>query len=179
MSAERRVGLVFTLLPMALALGKAGQSPTQRLTVARFVENEVGVEVFVERGAAGTLRLGGTFTPLLAQFHVYSKDLPKRGVRGLGRPSLIQIVSPGAIYPAGALEANRPTNDVFIEALNLTLPVYPEGPVTLSLAVRTSRGHESKPTVLSITYAACSERTCLPPVIDKRISVAIPDSITR
>jgi len=147
------------------------QGPT-RVALAKFVESEVAVEIVLEQDEHGKASLVGTFAPLDSQFHLYSKDLPKRGLRGLGRPTLLQIVSSRSIKPAGALAASSPTLELFIRPLGMQLPVYPAGPVTLTLPI--SIITDRSVTQLSVTYMACSERVCLAPVIDKRIAVTIP-----
>jgi len=73
----------------------------------------------------------------------------------------------------GPLAADRETLDFYSEAAKQALPVYPDGPVTLRLPVKVSGNTASAPAELSVTYAACSRTTCLTPVVDKRITVAI------
>jgi len=114
--------------------------------------------------------LSGTFTPLEAGFHLYSHDLPRNGLYGQGRPTLLEIVSAGRIQLTGALVANQQT---VLWAQGLL--VYPAGPVTLSWPIEWVESSAAAPTELSITYMACNADTCLKPVIDKRVSVEIPD----
>ena len=73
----------------------------------------------------------------------------------------------------GQLVPDQPTVDLHVAALESTFPVYPAGAVTLRLPV-TLTARDSATAQLSVTYMACSERTCLAPVIDKRIAVRIP-----
>jgi len=166
---------LFPLLACAvvLSVGGATQAGPVRLSLATFVENEVAVEIVLVQDEPGRGRLVGTFTPLDPGLHLYSKDLPTHGIRGLGRPTRLQVVSSRSIKAAGALAASRPTLDLFIRPLGMKLPVYPEGPVTLSLPVSV-RTDASTAAQLSVTYMACSDRICHPPVIDKRIAVTIP-----
>ena len=93
----------------------------------------------------------------------------------MARPTLLELVSSASIRPAGPLVADQPTIELQVAALGLTFPVYPEGAVTLRLPV-TLAPKDSATAVLSVTYMACSDRICLPPVIDKRIAVRIPAS---
>jgi hypothetical protein len=165
-----------------LALAGAGgvaQEASPRVPLAQVVEGEVRVDIFIQRVPSGEPRLGATFTALRARFHLYGMDLPKDGVRGLGRPTLLQIVSPSAVEPAGPVVASRPTTGLLMRSLGITLPVYPTGSVTLSLPVRATPEREGGSTEVSITYMACSERTCLPPVVDKRLTVRVPGSMIR
>ncbi len=156
----------------------AAQSVPARVSLASFEENGVAVGIFFESVAPGKGRLDGTFTPLEAELHLYSKDLPKHGIRGLGRPTLLEIISPPSLKSRGALVASRPATERFVAALGAKLPVYPDGAVTLSLPVSTGRNGPVTGE-LSVTYMACSDRVCLAPVVDERISVKIPATVTQ
>jgi hypothetical protein len=85
----------------------------------------------------------------------------------------LELVSSASIRPAGPLVADQPTVDLHVAALETTFPVYPAGAVTLRLPV-TLTASNSATAELSVTYMACSDRTCLAPVIDRRITVTIP-----
>jgi cytochrome c biogenesis DsbD-like protein len=124
----------------------------------RLVQGDVEVVVRVRRHD-----LTATFTPRRSGFHVYSVDLPAAGVQGLGVPTRVQ--PSGGATATGDLVADQPVRSLDYPSLGLTLPVYPDGPVTLRLAVERSR---SEPEV-RVTYAACSEALCLPPVRDARV----------
>jgi len=163
-----------TLIPSVILLVAAGPSvQSERWLLTRFVEHDVAVEIALERDRSGKTWLVGTYTPSRAGFHLYGKDLPKAGIHGVARPTLLQLVSSGSIRPAGPLVADRQTIDLHVAALRSTFPVYPEGAVTLRLPV-TLTGRGSATAELSVTYMSCSDRTCLAPVIDKRIAVRIP-----
>jgi len=146
---------------------------SERWLLTRFAEHEVAVEIALERDQFGKAWLVGTYTPSRATFHLYGKDLPKSGIHGVARPTLLELVSSTSIRPAGPLVADQPTVDLHVAALESTFPVYPAGAVTLRLPV-TLTARDSATAQLSVTYMACSERTCLAPVIDKRIAVRIP-----
>ena len=147
---------------------------SERWLLTRFAEHEVAVEIALERDQSGKAWLVGTYTPSRATFHLYGKDLPKSGIHGVARPTLLELVSSTSIRPAGPLVADQPTVDLHVAALESTFPVYPAGAVTLRLPV-TLTARDSATAELSVTYMACSDRTCLAPVIDKRIAVRIPD----
>ena len=164
------------LAPIAcvIVLGAGGaRVQSERWLLTRFVEHEVAVEIALERDRTGKTWLVGTYAPTRAAFHLYGKDLPKAGIHGVARPTLLELVSSASIRPAGSLVADRPTIDLHVAVLGSTFPVYPEGPVTLRLPV-TLTARDSATAELSVTYMACSDRTCLPPVIDRRIAVRIP-----
>jgi len=164
------------LAPIAcvIVLGAGGaRVQSERWLLTRFVEHEVAVEIALERDRTGKTWLVGTYAPTRAAFHLYGKDLPKAGIHGVARPTLLELVSSASLRPAGPLVADRPTIDLHVAALGSTFPVYPEGAVTLRLPV-TLTARDSATAELSVTYMACSDRTCLPPVIDRRIAVRIP-----
>ena len=56
------------------------------------------------------------------------------------------------------------------------LLVYPAGPVTLRLQVILPAGAGWYDDELSITYMACSQTTCRPPMIGKQVVVRLPRS---
>lgn len=143
---------------------------TPSSTLATFTESGVTVEIAAQLKASGQGWLSGTFTPLEAGFHLYSNDLPRTGLNGQGRPTLLDIISPGPIRVTGALVANQPT-----EFYAQGLLIYPAGPVTLSWPIEWAGNSPSATTELSITYMACSEEICLKLVADKRVLVEIPD----
>ncbi len=166
MTAPRPAGRVrAAVLAAGLALGAiAGCAstarPAQAPSSARFTENGVTVDLSVDRwdGSAGTLT--AVFTPTAAGYHLYSLDLPPGGVDGIGRPISLRL--------RGGLEQTaRPTTGAAVHDLRLPgglppVPVYPDGPVTVTLPVH--RTQEGPATVL-VGYAACSEtKGCLFPV---------------
>jgi hypothetical protein len=142
--------------------------------LAQFTENDVSVKIEVRKYASGQLELLGTFIPTREHFHLYSKDLPRNGLNGLGRPTLLEVISSERIRLTGSLTAYQPTNDIYVEILGLSFPVYPEGPVMLGLPLEWTSQDRSASMELSVTYMACSDQKCLPPVVDKRFTVKLP-----
>ena len=139
--------------------------------LAGFTEREVAVEIALEHDAGGHAVLAARFTPTRAGFHLYGKDLPRAGLQGIGRPTRLDVVG-SAPRLSGALQADRITETLNVPLLGLSFPVYPAGPVTLRQPVDLSGG---TPTAeLSVTYMACSPRTCLAPAIDRRVKVQLP-----
>lgn len=174
----RRINGCARLAPIAgvMLLGAGGaRVQSERWPLTRFAERDVAVEIALERTQSGTTWLVGTYTPSRATLHLYGKDLPKAGIHGIARPTLLEVVSSASIRPAGPLAADQPTIELHVATLGLTFPVYPEGAVTLRLPVTLS-AKDAGTAVLSVTYMACSDRACLAPVIDKRIAVTIPAS---
>lgn len=180
--------LVFTALLFASIFGisilggcaapTAGQHKETAVARSRHLatvsENDVTVAIDFERDPAGDAWLVGTFTPARENFHLYSKDLEKNSKYGLGRPTLLEIASPGPVKPIGVLVTNQPVEYQYSRPLNESLPVYPVGPVILRLHIEFPPGEAPAQTELAVTYMACSDTTCLKPVIDKLVSVVIP-----
>src|SRR5881409_38361 len=84
------------LAPIAwLILLGAGATRVQseRWLLTRFAEHDVAVEIALERSRSGTTWLVGTYTPSRATLHLYGKDLPKSGIHGVARPTLLELVS--------------------------------------------------------------------------------------
>ncbi len=150
------------------------QASVSLTPLAAFSENGVTVEIAVEKTPAGPAWVVGTFTPLQAHFHLYSKDLPKNGLRGQGRPTLLEIASTGQVKPIGSPAASQPTFGQYSRVIEQSLPVYPDGPVILRQQIELLQSGVAAPSELSITYMACSEEFCLPPVIGRKVAVVIP-----
>lgn len=139
------------------------------------VHSDVAVKIEVKKSASGQMELQGTFKPTRENFHLYSKDLPKKGIRGIGRPTLLEVVSsPDTIKWTGELKVDQSPHDIFYQPMNLTLSVYPSGPVTLALPFEWVGNPGAVSLELSMTYMACSDQTCLSPVMDKHFTVTIP-----
>jgi len=142
----------------------ASSAPTAEPILATYTQNDVTVQITLKTLPNGQHALLGTFTPLRPHYHLYSKDLPRLGLHGLGRPTLMEIAPTPGLTLLGDLEANLPTFDHYSHALQQALPVYPSGPVTLTQRLVLSPQALSAPIQLALTYMACSEDTCLSPV---------------
>lgn len=118
-----------------------------------------GVHVALSLGTGERPELVARFRPVKAGFHVYSAHLPVGGVQGLGQRTSVQPA--GALRAAGPLRMSAPVHDLLIKPLHLTLPVYPNGPVTARMTVRRAGAGPSR---VLVSYAACSDRVCYPPV---------------
>lgn len=153
------VGAVF-------ALGDGRASGEHRIALAAFTDQGVTVSVALQQDTGGTATFAVTFTPDRPGFHLYSADLPPDGVDGIGRPLSL---SPGGVLRA----AGRPTTDVAarpepIAGAGVSVPVYPDGPVTATLPVTVTA---AGPATLAVGYAACSATECLPPVTGHMIAL--------
>ncbi|MFD0502291.1 hypothetical protein ACFQ0G_03595 [Streptomyces chiangmaiensis] len=144
------------LTPAAAALlftGCAGaQESGPSAVAAPFSDGGVAVSVRVESRDDG-LRVLADLRPERDGFHVYSLTLPDGGIDGIGIPTRIR--TDGALQPTGAATTAARERVVRPEGLDVRLPVYQEGRVTLELPVRRVEGSDRARVFL--TYGACSE----------------------
>jgi hypothetical protein len=141
------------------------------LALASSTENGVTVKIALVKNSAGQVFLAATFTPQLSGFHLYSKSLP---LDGEGRPTLLEIPSSSTLKAVGdSIES------AYSEVSSMgsdALLVYPAGPITLSLPVQLPDGKGWAQEQVSITYEACSDMTCLTPVVGKLIQIRVPEA---
>lgn len=138
---------------------------------AQFADQGVRVRVEIKDRTAAPTTLAATFTPQRPGFHLYSIDLPATGIHGVGRP--IKVVAQGALRSAGRLTTEAKVVMMPLAGTTLTLPVYPDGPVTVDLPVTTDG---QGPATVLVSYAACSPTTCMPPVTDHPLNLHITTS---
>lgn len=137
--------------------------------LAQFSDQGVTVVIGVKDRTATQATLVATLTPEQPGFHLYSIDLPADGIQGVGRP--ISLTVQGSLSVAGPLAAQTKATTLRLAGTDLTLPVYPDGPVTVDLPV--AIGAQSGATAL-VGYAACSESACLPPVSGHAVQLTLP-----
>jgi hypothetical protein len=144
---------------LAAAAGCGPHPPTVDLT-AEYREAGVTVTLLLHNGS-----LTATYRPDQAGFHLYSAALPPGGIDGLGRPT---VLAPGhGLTATGLAAADREPTTLHEVELGVDLPVYPDGPVTLTLPVVIS----GAPFEAVIGYAACSATKCLFPITDKAVTL--------
>jgi thiol-disulfide isomerase/thioredoxin len=141
---------------------RRGQDQATTAGQASFSEGGVDVTLTVHDSA-----VVATFRPQQPGFHIYSVDLPEGGVNGLGIPTRLAVR--GGLTATGPPTADQPVRLLELRGLSTRLPVYPDGPVTLTLPVR--RSGDSVEVVVS--YGACSATQCLIPVTDHVVSIAL------
>ena len=167
------------IIGLVLALGTGACSPGvvlktgQNLQLASYIDaiNNVSVSINMTRTADGTIRLAATFTPPPG-FHLYSKELPRGGKGGQGRPTLLELTDGTRMKALGELTENVSAGPSDYEPDGPL--VYPVGPVTLALAVALPDQNGWVEDQLSLTYMACTAAQCLPPTIGKLVQVRIP-----
>jgi hypothetical protein len=160
--ARRRAAIAVLLIGAALAIGgidAAGSHPTR--VTASVVKNGVKVSVVVSAD-----RVSVTYRPQRPGFHLYSITLPAGGVDGLGVPTRLAVR--GGLRPVGPPESDQPIRMLKPQGLNILLPVYPDGPVTITLPVARTASTSAQ---IVVSYGACSINTCLVPVADLTIPV--------
>lgn len=123
-----------------------------------------GVRVSASFQNASLIRV--RFEPLQAGFHIYSLTLPPRGVDGLGIPTRVEAGA--GLDASGPATSTVDAISLHIPELNVTLPVYPDGPVDIVLPVETDHPRDS---AVIVTYGACSDDVCLIPVRDLIVPV--------
>jgi hypothetical protein len=164
--------LVFLL--SACSLIKPGND-RGRETLAEFTESYVHVLIELVRTGDEQASLAATFTPTEADAHLYSMDLPKQGVNGLGRPTLIELPEGSSLQAAGGLQESVESNLDSVSAELPALAVYPAGAVTLTLPVNVPEtGNTPIDDHVLITYMACTSNGCHAPVLEKIVDVQIP-----
>jgi hypothetical protein len=151
------------------AVGCSSTPSTTTLATATRTQARVLVRVSLIDQARAGWQLRVVFVPPSPGFHLYSLDLPDGGVRGLGIPTRLNVR--GALIEAGTVTADKPTQLLDIAVLDVRLPVYPDGPVTLTLPVHHADGSSAQ---VLVSYGACSPSTCLAPVIDEAITISVP-----
>lgn len=158
------------LLFLAACASPPNLEPGSPLTLASFTENRVTVALFLELDSAGQVWLAAEFAPSGPDIHLYSMDIPREGVNGLGRPTLLELPPGSRMQAVGPLTASAEAAASDPDGL----PLYPAGPVVLRLPVALPPGEGWIEDSVSVTYMACAAGSCYPPVIGRTIAVRVP-----
>jgi len=137
--------------------------------------NEVDISVNLTRTLDNHLLLEATFIPPYG-YHLYSKDLPRDGDSGQGRPTLLELPSNSKMQAMGFLSESVASYMVGYEPDGPL--IYPDGPVTLSLPVKLPSIRGWVIDQVSLTYTACTAIECKVPTIDKLINVRVPGALS-
>ena len=141
------------------------------LPLASFTENNVDVLIRLEDDQQGGVILSASFNPPEG-YHLYSKDTPRIGLNGLGRPTLLELPANSLMTASSELMESVKAQVPDFEPRELL--VYPVGAVTLSLRVELPQGDEWADDFVSVTYMACSDTLCYPPVMGKLVPIRVP-----
>ncbi|MER5488493.1 hypothetical protein ABT024_35490 [Streptomyces sp. NPDC002812] len=132
---------------------------------APFTAGGVAVKVRAEFRDGG-VRILAELRPEQPGFHLYGIGLPNEGIDGIGIPTRIR--AEGGLGATGPATTDAKPRVLRPAGLDVGLPVYEDGTVTLELPVRRVEGADSAQVFL--TYGACSETGgCLPPVRDHEV----------
>ena len=143
------------------------------MPLASFTDSGNGVNVAVQLSHTvnGAFLLLATFTPPKG-FHLYSKDTPITGVRGQGRPTLLEMPAGAKTQAEGSLTESVPAE--MPGYVPDGAPIYPIGPVTLTLPVRLPDQAGWVVDRISLTYMACTDMIYTTPTVGKLVQVNIP-----
>jgi hypothetical protein len=172
MKRALQIILILTLLGITSCRPAPILEPGQTLELARSAENKVEVTIALFRDESGNFILSATFTPQLLNMHLYSKEIPRNGVGGVGRPTLLELAKDSALKANGELVEKIAASQTPLDSSELL--VYPAGPVTLSLPVLLPDGNGWVNDDVIVTYMACDDYGCRAPVEQKPIAVKIP-----
>ena len=145
------------------------------VTPASVVLEESGVQVELSYVGDDRGEIVAVFRPLQDGFHLYGPDLPRDGIDGAGRPTLLELSAVSGWSPAGELRSEPATTLQSLPSFDRPFPVFPDGPATLRLPVElVDATQQNGELVVSVTYMACSSSgLCLAPVIEREVSVPI------
>ncbi len=176
--------LVALAVPWLLLAGScapgqpAGTAQPAATRLASLTDSDVRVEVALEGAQAGQAVLAATFTPLEEGLHLYGKDLPRAGVGGVGRPTLLELTPASKMQARGTLADSVAAETEVLVPDTPALAVYPPGAVTLRLAVALPAGPAAGvDDQVSVTYMACNAQGCRRPVVGKVINVHLPGGL--
>ena len=163
--------LFFVLLSLSTSACQPTLEQNESIVLATSTQNSVEVAISMQRDDNDRLTLSATFTPQDPSLHLYSKDIPKTGVNGLGRPALLEIPDGSVIKVIGELTESISAQPP--DSGPQELQVYPAGTITLSLPVILADVNARTETVY-VTYMACNQQGCRPPVENKAIEIKLP-----
>jgi hypothetical protein len=159
------IGGALVVATVVLALLVVRPVPSAGATI-----EDSGVRVEVRHIASDGV-VEATFTPLREGFHLYGPDMPRDGIDGAGRPTLLEL-APGSRWRATGPASSDPAASLqTMPTFDLPFPVFPAGPATLRLPVRPPSDAAADLSV-AVTYMACSDAgICLAPVEGRVIPI--------
>jgi hypothetical protein len=171
MSLKNKFLFVFLFVATVLFISSCSGKKDETLLLNTFTKNSVTVSIYLERMQDGQDALVASFAPS-EDAHLYSKDIPRNGVEGLGRPTLLELTQNSQMQAAGTLIEGTPAQIPEFEPKELLID--PVGVVTLTLPVTLPTSEDWVDDEVSITFMACTDRGCKPPVENEVITVRIP-----
>lgn len=171
MSLKKKFLFVFLCVATAMFISSCSSKRGEMLLLETFTKNSVMVSIYLGKMQDGQDALVASFAPP-EDAHLYSKDIPRTGVDGLGRPTLLELTQNSQMKAIGTLMESPLAQIPEFEPKNLL--VYPSGVVTLTLPVTLPTSENWVDDEISITFMACSDNGCKPPVENEVIIVHIP-----
>lgn len=164
---RRIVGLMF----LVGALSSCGQQLASNVThvgSATHAERGVTVDIEIMVEEDGSASAMATFTPDNTAWHLYDTTMSANGVDGFGRPTRLDVIAGAS--STGETTADQKAYDLPIEPLGITVPVYPDGPVTLTTPFVSTDGSVD----VSLTYMSCgSDGGCTVPVFNRTVQITL------
>jgi hypothetical protein len=165
------IGVLPGIILFSLTIAACAPTPNLPIQLITFTKNDVSVSIDLKHSSAKNYVLSATFIPS-AGYHVYSKDLPRHGMNGIGRPTLLELTTASQMTALGSLTESVAAENFYFEHNEFL--VYPLGAVTLSLPIQLPIGDLWVKDEVKITFMACSSTQCKPPVEGKIVSIHIP-----
>ena len=166
----------FTRLAAFIGLAMAGIAVVIVVATLAFAPASVTLEesrVHVELRYTGGDRgeVVAVFHPVDDGFHLYGPELPRDGINGAGRPTLVEVSAGSSWHATGPLVAEPATTLMLVPTFDRAFAIFPDGPATLRLPVERDAGTPDAELTVSVTYMACSFNVCQAPVIEREIRV--------
>lgn len=149
-------------------LSACAPTPVAQSGTATHTERGVTVDIEVVVDNDGSALATARFTPDTQDWHLYDTSMALDGVEGFGRPTRLDITS-GALS-MGPTTADREPYDLAIGPLGITVPVYPDGPVTLTTPFVSTDSSVD----VALTYMSCgSDGGCTVPVTNRTVQITL------
>lgn len=157
----------FTLLCAVVAATHWGYYHRQPQPILTFTKNHVTVVVERSEVSAKRITVTATFTPQDG-FHLYSTELPKDGIGGVGRPTRFELLATDShIKLEPGMRVHPPLAQKAAFSKTVELSVFPAGPVHLTRNVNIEQTGLPTTVLAQFSYMSCHETLgCTIPVRD-------------
>ena len=117
-----------TFLTLALVAVVVVVLTARAFTPASVVLEELGVQVELAYSGGTQGEVAAVFRPLRPGFHLYGPELPRDGIDGAGRPTLLEV-KPGSGWRAVGLVVPEPTTTpMLVPTFDRAFPDLSGGP---------------------------------------------------
>lgn len=129
-----------------------------------FPVNRAHLSVSARATGSDDAEIAVTFSPTVPGGHFYGTTMPRTGIDGAGRPTLVELAE-GDWTASGPAEASVAAIDQSLPGFSTSFPLYPDGPVTFRLPIRRTTTGTATPARVALTFMVCtSSGVCFPPV---------------